>query len=166
MPPLKPPEREMDAAVQAYLHETLGITPRVRAWPGADKLPYFMQDAFEVRELKLLDRQLLLALDKRPDGPNKPGPANVRGQMDKLRQLAGMPVVYVTGTLASYERKRLIEHKVAFLVPGNQLYLPDLGIDLREYFRRPPAAADTALSPATQAMLIVSRTAKPSIRFH
>jgi hypothetical protein len=77
-----------------------------------------------------------------------------------------MPVVYVTGTLASYERKRLIEHKVAFLVPGNQLYLPDLGIDLREYFRRPPAAADTALSPATQAMLIVSRTAKPSIRFH
>ena len=125
---------------------------------GAGKPPYFLQDAFEVRELKLLDRQIILAIDKRPD---KPGLANVRGQMDKLRQLAGMPVVYVTGTLASYERKRLIEQKVPFLVPGNQLYLPDLGIDLREYFRKPPTAPDTALSPATQAMLITVLLRKP-----
>ena len=38
--------------------------------------------------------------------------------------------------MASYERKRLIEQKVPSIVPGNQLYLPDLGLDLREYFRR------------------------------
>ena len=152
------PESAADAAVQAYLHETLGIAPRVRAWPGAGKLPYFLQDAFEVRELKLLDRQILLAIDKRRD---KPGLANVRGQLDKLRQLAGMPVVYVTRTLASYERKRLIEQKVPFLVPGNQLYLPDLGIDLREYFRKPTVAAQTALSPATQAMLIAVLLRRP-----
>ena len=145
------PAHTVETTVQAYLHETLGIAPKVQAWLGAGKLPYFLQDAYDVRELKLLDRQILLAIDKRPD---KPGLANVRGQMDKLRQLAGMPVVYVTGTLASYERKRLIEQKVPFLVPGNQLYLPDLGIDMREYFRKPPAAPDTALSPATQAMLI------------
>lgn len=148
----------MDAAVRAYLHETLGVTPRVRAWPGAGKLPDSLQDAFQVQELKLLDRQLLLAIDKRPD---KPGLANVRGQIDKLRELAGMPVVYVTGTLASYERRHLIEQKVPFLVPGNQLYLPDLGIDLREYFRKPPAAPDTPLSPATQAMLIAVLLRRP-----
>jgi len=81
--------------------------------------------------------------------------------MDKLRQLAGMPVVYVTRTLASYERKRLIEQKVPFLVPGNQLYLPELGIDLREYFRKPSVAAQTALSPATQAMLIAVLLRRP-----
>ena len=63
--------------------------------------------------------------------------------------------------LASYERKRLIEQKVPFLVPGNQLYLPDLGINLREYFRKPPVAPDTALSPATQAMLIIVLLRKP-----
>ena len=148
----------MDTTVQAYLHETLGIAPKVRAWPGAGKLPYFLQDAFEVRELKLLDRLILLAIDRQPD---KHGLATVRSQVDKLRQLAGMPVVYVTGALASYERKRLIEQNVPFMVPGNQLYLPDLGIDLREYFRQRPAAADTALSPATQAMLIVVLLRKP-----
>lgn len=152
------PKRAMDAAVHAYLHEILGIAPKVRAWSAAGNLPYFLQDAFEVRELKLLDRQMLLAIDRRPERQRL---ANVRGQMDKLRQLVGIPVVYVTGALASYERKRLIEQKVPFLVPGNQLYLPDLGIDLREYFRKPPAAPDTALSPATQAMLIAVLLRKP-----
>lgn len=153
-----PATRADDAAVHAYLHETLGIAPKVRPWAGAGKLPYFLQEAFEVRELKLLDRQVLLAIDRRAD---RAGLANVRGQLAKLRQLAGMPVVYVTRTLASYERKRLIEQKVPFLVPGNQLYLPDLGIDLREYFRKPTVAAQTALSPATQAMLIAVLLRKP-----
>lgn len=153
--PAKPAD---DAAVHAYLHETLGIAPRVRAWPAAGKLPYFLQEAFQVRELMLLDRQILLAIDQRADRRRL---ANVRGQLDKLRQLVGMPVVYVTRTLASYERKRLIEQKVPFLVPGNQLYLPDLGIDLREYFRKPPAAPDAALSPATQAMLIAVLLRRP-----
>ena len=151
-------KRDDDVAVHAYLHEILGIAPKVRAWAGTGKLPYFLQEAFEVRELKLLDRHILLAIEQRADRPRL---ANVRGQMDKLRQLAGMPVVYVTRTLASYERKRLIEQKVPFLVPGNQLYLPDLGIDLREYFRKPTVAAQTALSPATQAMLIAVLLRRP-----
>src|SRR5207244_12122486 len=47
-------------------------------------------------------------------------------------------------------------------VPGNQLYLPDLGIDLREYFRS-GAGDDRAvtLTPSAQAMLICSLLARP-----
>jgi hypothetical protein len=150
--------RTLDTALQEYLHDTLDIVPRVRPWAGVGKLPYFLQDAFEIRELKLRDRPILLAIDRQT---NKPALANVRAQLDKLRALAGHPVVYVTGALASYERKRLIEQKVPFIVPGNQLYLPDLGIDLREYFRQRPHMPDTALSPATQAMLITTLLRKP-----
>lgn len=151
-------EHSADTAVRAYLHETMGLAPKIRAWPGAGKLPYFLLDAFDVRELTLRDRLVLLAVEKRAA---KPGLANVCGQIAKLRELAGAPVVYVTNALASYERKRLIEQKVPFLVPGNQLYLPDLGIDLREYFRTPPVAQDTALSPATQAILIAILLRQP-----
>ena len=148
----------MDKAVQKYLRDTLGVAPKGRAWARAGKLPYFLQDAFEIRELELWDRPILIAIDRRA---NRPALANLRGQLDKLRALTGHPVVYVTGVLASYERKRLIEQKVPFIVPGNQLYLPDLGIDLREYFRQRPQAPDTALSPATQAMLITTLLRKP-----
>ncbi len=151
-------KRPVDIAARAYLHETLGFTPEIRAWPGVGQLPYFLLDAFDVRELKLLNRQVLLAIEKRTA---KPGLVIVRGQIAKMREIAGVPVVYVTAALASYERKRLIEQKVPFLVPGNQLYLPDLGIDLREYFRTPPVVQDTALAPATQAMLIAILLRQP-----
>lgn len=47
---------------------------------------------------------------------------NVRGQGEQ-------PVVFLTDVLASYERKRLIEQEVAFIVPGNPFDMPDLGLD-------------------------------------
>ena len=63
-------------------------------------------------------------------------------------------VVLCFESLASYERRYLIEQKISFLAPGNQLYLVELGIDLREYFHRKKPAPIRALNPATQAMLL------------
>jgi len=138
-------------AVRSYLHDTLGIRSAIRPWVHSSRLPYFLQDAFELHELKVRDHSLLLALNRRKKTPSL---ATVRDRLDKLQTVVDCPVVYVTDALASYERRRLIEQKVPFIVPGNQLYLPDLGIDLREYFRQQPHAPAEALSPATQAMLL------------
>jgi hypothetical protein len=158
MLPNNPTAPTIEADVRAYLHHTLGIDPHVRVWEGATKLPYFLQDAYELRELRLLDHPVLLAICRRKATPSL---TEIRNHLDKLKALAGRPVVFVLGALASYERKRLIEQKVPFIVPGNQLYLPELGIDLREYFRQRKETADTALSPATQALLISALLRKP-----
>jgi hypothetical protein len=139
-----------EAAIN-YLQETLGIQAATRPWPGTAKLPYHLQDEFEIHELKAADRSILLAVSRRKKHPT---PSALRERLEKLKSLASRPVVYVIGALASYERKRLIEQKVPFIVPGNQLYLPDLGIDLREYFRQPQKEAVDAFSPATQALLL------------
>jgi DNA-binding MarR family transcriptional regulator len=150
--------RVADTAIQQYLHDSLGFTAKIRPWPGAAKLPYFLQDAFDTRELTLLGHPILLANHRA--GRNE-GLAEVKAQLNKLRSIASLPVIYVTDALASYERKRLVEQQVPFLVPGNQLYLPDLGIDLREYFRQTQQAPATVLSPATQALLIAALLQKP-----
>jgi len=139
-----------DAATD-YLRETLGIKPTSRPWSGAAKLPYHLQDEFELHELTGADRTILLALSRRK---KRPTPTALRERLDKLKTAASRLVIYVTGDLASYERKRLIEQKVPFMVPGNQLYLPDLGIDLREYFRQQPKEPVDGFSPATQALLL------------
>lgn len=137
-----------------YLHETLGVPTSGQApWAGLESMPYFLRDAFDFRQLDILGQQVLLALERNPD---KASIGDIRNRLDKLRSVAGQPVVYVTEALASYERKRLIVQKVPFIVPGNQLYLPDLGLDLREYFRQRPSSADTPLSPSAQAMLITA----------
>jgi hypothetical protein len=142
----------LPADVQTYLHEALGAEVQIRPWSGARKLPYFLQDAFDLDEVELHDREFLLASIRQG---RVPAPSALRAQLDKLAQIAGRPVIFAASALASYERKRLVQQKVPFVVPGNQLYLPDLGIDFREYFRQPPSAV-TAFAPATQALLIAA----------
>ena len=141
----------LTTAVRHYLHEVLGIVALGdKPWARADELPYFLRDAFQFRELGLLGQPIVLAVGR---AGRKYSLSEVRTWLTKVGALAGQPAVYVTDALASYERRRLIELKVPFIVPGNQLYLPDLGLDLREYFRQHTPAAQ-ALSPSAQAMLI------------
>lgn len=142
----------LNTSAQNYLHETLGAAASEEVcWAEQERLPYFLRDAFNLQPLQLLGQPILLALERNPDQPLI---SDIKGRLDQLRLASGLPVVYVTPALASYERKRLIAQKTPFIVPGNQLYLPDLGLDLREYFRQRPGSAGTALSPSAQAMLI------------
>jgi hypothetical protein len=140
------------ADVQAYLHETLGTDTPVRLWSGAKSLPYFLQDAFDIHELQLRDKDILLVSARKE---RLPALRTLRTQLNKLAHIADRPVVFAMASLASYERRRLVEQKIPFVVPGNQLYLPDLGIDFREYFRRPQGEV-TGFTPATQALFIAA----------
>lgn len=135
-----------------YLHESLGVSLSAsRAWAGQEDLAYFLRDAFDLQQLEILGTPVLLAVGRQGAQATL---GDIRAWIERIRSLAGLPVIYVTQALASYERRRLIEQKVPFIVPGNQLYLPDLGLDLREYFRQRPVAMETALSPSAQALLI------------
>ncbi|CAN5919792.1 hypothetical protein BH11PSE13_BH11PSE13_31370 [soil metagenome] len=146
-------------SVLHYLQEVLGIeAPGVKPWASANELPYFLRDAFQFSELELLGQPVVLAI--RP-AEAKQSLSEVRTWLDKVKALAGQPVLYVTDALASYDRRRLIEQKVPFIVPGNQLYLPDLGLDLREYFRQRAPATEAAMSPSAQAMLITALLRQP-----
>ena len=111
------------AATRKYLNEVLGIpAPQEKPWAQASGLPYFLQDAFQFAELELLGHPVVLAITL---SNQKQALGDIRIRLDKVREQGKQPVVFVTDTLASYERKRLIEQKVPFIVPGNQLYLPD-----------------------------------------
>lgn len=142
-----------------YLKEVLGIeSPGVKPWVRANELPYFLRDIFQFSELELLGQPVVLAIAR---AEVKQSLSEVKVWLGKVMTLAGHPAVYVTDALASYERRRLIVQKVPFIVPGNQLYLPDLGLDLREYFRQRAPATEAALSPSAQAMLITALLRQP-----
>ena len=147
------------SAVRHYLHEVLGIPVlSVKPWARESELPCFLRDAFQFGEIEMLGQAIVLAMGR---AEQKQSLSEVRTWLDKLRALAGQPVAYVIDVLASYERRRLIEQKTPFIVPGNQLYLPDLGLDLREYFRQRSPSAESALSPSAQAMLITALLQQP-----
>jgi len=149
----------LDIAIQEYLTEILPITElEIRPYAGVESLPYFLRDAYDVRELSLRGARLVMAIQRAAE---KLPLANVRTQLKKMEAITGLPVVYVALTMASYERKRLIEYHVPFLVPGNQLYLPDLGLDLRERFLKSHLGNEEALSPSAQAIVIAALMQRP-----
>ena len=80
-------------------------------------------------------------------------PAVISKHLEQVCGRCGMEVVYVAEAISSYDRKRLIEHKVPFVLPGNQMYLPFLAIDIREYLKT-RSIKRPALRPATQLLVL------------
>ena len=60
--------------------------------------------------------------------------------------------------LPSYVRQRLVERQIPFVVPGRQLYWPELGLAIRARKARGTPDPVARISPATQAVLIFMLT--------
>lgn len=138
------------AGIREYLNETLGIEVSPVKWANSRRLPLFLRDGYAYFEVNVLTTPCLLMCD---EGHDARSPATVRKHMEQVRPKWEGNIVYVRDQLAAYERKRLIDQKVPFIIPGNQMYLPMLGIDLREHFRPLHQIAPT-LSPAAQAVVL------------
>jgi hypothetical protein len=137
-----------DAIIQAedYIEETLGISVQLNEWPEKRKLPLFLRQEFDFAETQILGRPVLIAAAIAPEH----SAAAVRKQFEVLQPKFDGELVYLRQQIDAYQRKRLIEQRVSFIVPGNQLYLPTFAIDLRDYFRKAKTATDK-LSPLAQA---------------
>ncbi len=137
-------------SIRRYVKETLGLAISPFKWQTQARLPLFLRKGYAFFEIEMLGLPCLLMADQADTSPSA---AVIRKHVDQVRLKWNGEIVYVRDQLASYQRKRLIEQKVPFIVPGNQMYLPMLGIDLREHFRQLRTSSPT-LSPATQAVVL------------
>ncbi len=135
---------------KSYLNTTLGLQVRPALWADGGKLPFYLRDRYAFYQARINELSCILMADRRP---REEQPSTIRKHLRLVGERSGKTVVYVRSQLTSYHRKRLIEQKVPFVVPGNQLYLPMLGIDLREHYRQLTTETKT-FSPATQALVI------------
>lgn len=133
-----------------YLRHVLGLEVKIVPWEQAARLPAFLLDRYRAFQGTILHQPVIFLADHAPD---QESPAHIRKHIAQVLPKSGWPVIYVCDHMNAYNRKRLIEQGVPFLVPGNQMYLPDLGIDLRERSRR-QARPRGQFRPATQAVFI------------
>ena len=144
----------------AYLQDVLGVKARVRPWKQASQLTYHLRDAYDWSQIEILGKSCVAFTPKRADTASL---ADMRKHATLVANAEpdAVPVLLLPA-LSSFDRRRLIEQRTPFIVPGNQLYLPDLALDLREYFKQGRATASrAALSPATQALLICALLRRP-----
>lgn len=138
------------ASTVAFVEQTLGLTLLPTPWQSETPLPSYLTNNYALYETPLLGTEQLLILSLRDE---ETSPGRLEKQLSKLEQLYTNEYIYVQENVTSYNRQRLIERKIPFIVPGRQLYLPHLGLDLREHFSTRHRPRST-LSPSAQALVL------------
>lgn len=135
-----------------YVKKGLGLEVKIVPWTDSSRLPMFLRDKYLFYACRILNTPHVLMVAGKGGGMT---PAVIRKHVDKVTEAAGCEVIYVSRAMASYNRARLIEQKVSFIVPDNQMYLPAMGMDLREHIRSLRNKEESLhLSPSTQAAVL------------
>jgi hypothetical protein len=142
-------KRTFAAALERYVEDTLQQPVQVEELASAGSLPSFLERAYVFYEARIAGRRcvFLAALN------GAATPADVAKHIGLVRKSTDAIIVFAAPSLSAHNRSRLIGQGVPFVVPGNQLYIPDLAMDLRDHFRAPRQRHADGLSPAAQAVL-------------
>lgn len=133
-----------------YLHDTLGVTASVSKQKKLKTLSFFLQDNYDFFQIKLLHEDFIVLSLKNDETFT---PATIRQHSQIVSEQLEKKVIFLSANITSFNRKRLIERKVPFVIPGNQMYLPDLGLDLREHFIKKKTKL-TLFGPSTQTVIL------------
>jgi hypothetical protein len=134
---------------EKYLFENLGVSLAIEKWQKEKSLPLFLRDLYSFHVCQLLQTPCLV-MEARDEEEVTPG--TIRKHIRQVEDIWQHEVIYLHPSISSYNRKRLIEQKISFVVPGNQMYLPLLGIDLREHIKG-RRIDKKKISPSTQVVL-------------
>ena len=135
--------------LQRYLERTLHERTRVVALEGGPSLPSFLSQMYTLLEGHVAGRRCIFLATVE----NAATPSDIAKHVALVRPAFDAIVVFVAPWLSAHNRSRLIGQGVPFVVPGRQLYVPDLAMDLRERFRTPRRRRAASLSPAAQAVV-------------
>lgn len=144
-----PDPQPLAGKIARYASQVMHAPMRVVQDAPMPGLPIFLARAYSFYEVEIAGRTCLLMT---PTDDND----NTGDVIKHVRLVEGQTqftVILGLPALRARDRARLIGHRMSFIVPGNQFYVPDLGVDLREYFRTYKASSTDALSPAAQAVL-------------
>lgn len=138
-----PPKGSLAAYLTATLHTPVVLKP----WKSDRALPVFITRHYNLAQAEIAGRTCVFmqVTDDRERTPKEYGKhiAQMGDDDDLIFVIAPM-------SMRPQTRSRLIEQGIAFAVPGNQLYIPHLAMDLREHFRTKEKAPVGRLSPAAQ----------------
>jgi phosphoribosylformylglycinamidine (FGAM) synthase PurS component len=140
--------------ISTYIYDVLGYNtqPQPIAKSRLGQLPLFITETYNFYDYSLLDRELILAELKDEENFSV---LQIEKQFAQLKQTLGKKIVLIGDNVTSFNRKRLIEKGINFIVPGKQLFLPDLLIDLRENYSNPKVRVkDQKLLPSAQLILL------------
>lgn len=135
-----------------YISKVAGL-PAIWGEAVSRKLPQYLSQQYALQEIRM-SGHIFLGILLKDAGNFRPAAFEKH-----LRQIMAPDTLFdgfclIAAELPGYTRRRLIERHIPFVIPGQQMYWPELGVaaQARKTARTP--ARTEALTPAAQAVLI------------
>jgi hypothetical protein len=140
----------MDKIVK-YIQDALGVNLNLVKVNKEElkNIPFYILNAFNVWKGKIFDRDAFL-LEKL--NHEQLTPLQYEKQQELLEKKLLGPVIFVIPEIKAYDRKRLVQKKVNFIIQDKQMFIPQLLIDLKEYHVKPVKIK--YLQPSAQVVLL------------
>ena len=143
-----------DTSLAGYFELVTGTSPKLESVPTHEtaNLPLYLRERYEFLRTLLYGRRLYFAIEKR-----KPGELSVTkygSEAELFKKRLSGDVILIFDRLPSYLRNRLVKEGVPFIVPGTQMFLPTLMVDLREHFSKADTPLPEKLSPTSQVVVL------------
>jgi hypothetical protein len=133
---------------EAYLRETLHVPAHLEPWRKEPTLPGYLRGQYRFFEGTVADVHILFLRSN-----EEPTPRVAKKHEQVLRQQWDGPIAFAFDRITPYNRQRMIREGLSFVVPRSQLYLPTLGMDLRERYKTRGRSGDR-LRPSAQVLFL------------
>jgi DNA-binding transcriptional ArsR family regulator len=137
-----------------YINETLSTNAIENPISNKflDNLPMYITQAYKLFEIALFNKNIVLVEQIHEDDFSV---LQTEKHLQLIRISVDKTVVLVLENLQSYNRKRLIEKGINFIVPEKQLFLPELLINLSENYTQPKTKLKSkSLMPSSQFLFL------------
>lgn len=141
--------------LKQYIQETLGVEIEPQPIPKKQLggLPMYIGETYRLYYLELYNQLLVLAEPKQIEGLSI---LQTEKHFDLLKNVLGNEIIMLLlPQITAFNRKRLIEKGINFIIPDKQLFMPDLLIHLKESFSNNRGKNELqTLLPSAQFLLI------------
>jgi DNA-binding MarR family transcriptional regulator len=139
--------------IKEYIEEVFGGTVSflpVHSNELGSHLPYYMIEMYSFYKINMMNQSLILFQPKQEDEISI---LQLSKHQELIENKLYCKSAVVVNEIESFQRKRLIEKRVQFIIPGKQMYLPFWLIDLNEKFGKKKQKKET-ISPSAQVLII------------
>jgi len=148
----------MGTLIEQFADYVTEVTGLPVAWrPRAPELlPHYLAQRYSIGEVEVGGHRFLgIALKDGADFT----PAVFEKQLSKVAELDGFEgYCLIAESLSAYAVKSLQKRRIPFVIPGQQMNWPELGLAVRARKAKAKLQAVKAVSPATQAVLVGALT--------
>ncbi len=115
-----------------YLHEMVGVCPSLWEIDQTEQkiVPFYLKETywFYFGDFFFGNEFTLII----PKHETLPKVSQLKKNMETIEDLFHRKTVLVYNTIPSYIRNRLIQKQINFIVPGRQMFMPNIRVDIKE----------------------------------